>query len=255
MNRASLLTILLNFLFFVALSNPGDSVIVKKKYFTSHLNGTITLDGVPDEEAWNAVEWGGDFIQWLPNEGKAPSQQTKFKIVYDERFLYIAYRCYDVATDSIIKRMGRRDEFPGDWVEINIDSYHDLRTAFSFTLSVSGVRSDEFVSNDGNFWDTNWNPIWFAKTKVQKDGWTAEVKIPFSQLRYNNAPEKIWGFQVTRRLFRKEERSFWHYIPQNSGVWVSRFGELHGLKNIPVHRQVEIAPYVIVQADKYKQEL
>ena len=255
MNRASLLTILLNFLFFVALSNPGDSVIVKKKYFTSHLNGTITLDGVPDEEAWNAVEWGGDFIQWLPNEGKPPSQQTNFKILYDERFLYIAYRCYDVATDSIIKRMGRRDEFPGDWVEINIDSYHDLRSAFSFTLSVSGVRSDEFISNDGNYWDANWNPIWFAKTKVDKEGWTAEVKIPLSQLRYNNEPEKVWGFQITRRLFRKEERSFWQYIPQNSGVWVSRFGELHGLKNIPVHRQVEIAPYIIVQADKYKQEL
>ena len=135
MNKTNLLIILLNFLFLTAQSAPGDSVVVKKKYFTNHLKGSITLDGVPDEEAWNEVEWGGDFIQWLPNEGKAPSQQTKFKIVYDEKFLYIAYRCYDLAADSIIKRMGRRDEFPGDWVEINIDSYHDLRTAFSFTLS------------------------------------------------------------------------------------------------------------------------
>src|SRR6185369_18093357 len=133
MNRASLLTILLNFLFFVALSNPGDSVIVKKKYFTSHLNGTITLDGVPDEEAWNAVEWGGDFIQWQPNEGKSPSQQTNFKILYDDQFLYIGYQCHDNAPDSIVKRMSRRDQFPGDCVEINIDSYHDKRTAFSFT--------------------------------------------------------------------------------------------------------------------------
>ena len=254
MNKTNLLIILLNFLFLTAQSAPGDSVVVKKKYFTNHLKGSITLDGVPDEEAWNEVEWGGDFIQWLPNEGKAPSQQTKFKIVYDEKFLYIAYRCYDLATDSIIKRMGRRDEFPGDWVEINIDSYHDLRTAFSFTLSVSGVRSDEFVSSDGNNWDANWNPIWFAKTKIDKEGWTAEVKIPLSQLRYNNDAEKVWGFQVTRRLFRKEERSFWQYIPQSSGVWVSGFGELHGLKDIPMHRQVEIAPYVVAQADKYKKE-
>ena len=150
--------------------------------------------------------------------------------------------------------MGRRDEFPGDWVEINIDSYHDQRTAFSFTLSVSGVRSDEFVSNDGNNWDASWNPIWFAKTHMDDKGWTAEVKIPLSQLRYGNETEKVWGFQITRRLFRKEERSTWQYIPQNSGVWVSRFGELHGLKNIPMHRQVEIAPYVIAQADKYKKE-
>ena len=255
MSKACLLIIFLSFLFLDARINAADTAIVKKKYFTMRLTGAITLDGIPNEEAWNAVDWGGDFIQWVPNEGKLPSQQTKFKILYDEKFLYIAYRCYDLSPDSIAKRMGRRDEFPGDWVEINIDSYHDLRTAFSFTLSVSGVRGDEFVSNDGNYWDANWNPIWFSKTHVDSEGWTAEVKIPFSQLRYNNEADKIWGFQITRRLFRKEERSFWQYIPQSSGLWVSMFGELHGIKDIPVHRQVEIAPYVIVQADKYKKEI
>ena len=254
MIKTCLLTIFINFLFLAARSNPADTTVVKKNYFTKKLNGVITLDGTPSEEAWNLVEWGGDFTQLTPNEGKAPSQQTNFKILYDEKFLYIAYRCHDLAPDSIIKRMGRRDEFPGDWVEINIDSYHDLRTAFSFTLSVSGVRSDEFISSDGNNWDANWNPIWFAKTHVDAHGWTAEVKIPLSQLRYGNEAEKTWGFQITRRLFRKEERSVWQYIPQNASVWVSRFGELYGLKNIPMHRQVEIAPYVIAQADKYKKE-
>ncbi|MBC7873207.1 MAG: carbohydrate binding family 9 domain-containing protein [Ferruginibacter sp.] len=150
--------------------------------------------------------------------------------------------------------MSRRDQFPGDWVEINIDSYHDLRTAFSFTISVSGVRGDEFVSNNGNNWDVSWNPIWYSKTHVNDKGWTAEIKIPLSQLRYGNEAEKVWGFQVMRRIFRKEERSTWQYIPQNAGVWVSSFGELHGLKNIPVHKQVEIAPYIITQADKYKKQ-
>ena len=254
MKKAGLLVIFLGLLFTIVKCQSRDSVITKKKYFTKKVNHAITLDGVPSEEAWNAVEWGGGFIQSQPNEGKPPSQQTQFKILYDERFLYIAYNCIDQAPDSIIKHMGRRDEFPGDWVEINIDSYHDKRTAFSFTLSVSGVRSDEFISNDGNYWDANWNPIWFAKTHVNKSGWTGEVKIPLSQLRYNNEPEKVWGFQLTRRLFRKEERSTWQYIPQNSGVWVSGFGELHGLKNIPVHKQVEIAPYITLQADKYKRE-
>jgi hypothetical protein len=231
-----------------------DSIIPKKKYFTSQMNGTITMDGIPSEEAWNAVEWGGDFIQNQPNEGQAPSQQTHFKILYDAQFLYVAYQCLDKSPDSIDKRMGRRDEFPGDWVELNIDSYHDLRTGFSFTLSVSGVRSDEFISSDGNNWDASWNPIWFAKTHIDDKGWTGEVKIPLSQLRYGNETDKVWGFQVTRRILRKEERSNWQYIPQNSGVWVSAFGELHGLKNIPMHRQVEIAPYIIAQADTYKKE-
>ncbi len=236
------------------MAQSRDTTISRKKYSTSALNGEITLDGIPSEEAWNAVEWGGDFIQNQPNEGAAPSQPTSFKILYDDKFLYIGYRCFDKAPDSIIKHLSRRDEFPGDWVEINIDSYHDLRTAFSFTISVSGVRGDEFVSNDGRNWDASWNPIWYAKTQTDDSGWTAEIKIPFSQLRYGNEPEKIWGFQVTRRLFRKEERSNWQYIPQSSGQWVSRFGELHGLKNIPFHRQVEVAPYVTVQLDKYRKE-
>jgi hypothetical protein len=239
--------------FLSAKSNAQDSIPIKQ-YFTKHVQGTIDFDGVPAEEAWNAVEWGGDFIQWQPNEGKPPTQPTSFKILYDEKFLYIAYRCYEISSDSIIKRMGRRDEFPGDWVEINIDSYHDKRTAFSFTLSVSGVRGDEFVSDNGNNWDPSWNPIWFTKTNINDKGWTAEVKIPLSQLRYGNEKEKVWGIQVTRRIFRKEERSTWQYIPQSAGVWVSSFGELHGLNNIPLYRQVEIAPYVVGQVDKYKEE-
>lgn len=233
---------------------PGDTTISRKKYYTKQLTSPVTLDGIPNEEAWSGVEWGGDFTQLQPYEGKAPSQPSEFKIVYDERFLYIAYRCYDNAPDSIVNRMSRRDEFPGDWIEINIDSYHDLRTAFSFTISASGVRGDEAISNNGDDWDGSWNPIWFAKTHINSAGWTAEIKIPFSQLRYGKEADKVWGFQITRRLFRKDERSNWQYIPQSSGVWVSRFGELHGLKNITAHKQVEVAPYITVQTDTYKKQ-
>lgn len=243
---------------FAALGNPVDTLPLKKKYFTKTFAGEIKLDGIPDEPAWNAVEWGGDFIQAQPNEGMAPSQPTNFKVLYDDKFLYLAFDCHDHAPDSIIRRMGRRDEFPGDWIEVNIDSYHDLRTAFSFNVSVSGVRGDELVSNNGNNWDSSWNPIWFAKSHIKEEkndlGWTAEMKIPLSQLRYGNEPEKVWGIQFTRRFFRKEERSVWQYIPRKSGVWVSAFGELHGIRDIPVHRQLELAPYITSQADRYKSE-
>ena len=151
--------------------------------------------------------------------------------------------------------MGRRDDFPGDWVEVNIDSYHDLRTAFSFTLSVSGVRNDELISNNGNDWDESFNPIWYGKTNVDDEGWTAETKIPLSQLRYDaENGDHVWGLQVMRRLFRKEERSTWQHIPQNGSGWVSRFGELHGLKNIPPQRQVEIQPYVVGKAETFQKQ-
>ena len=255
MNKICLLFCLLIFGSVTALANPGDTVIQKRRYDTKRLLGaSVNLDGIPNEEAWNNVEWSGDFIQNQPNEGKPPSQPTQFKILYDDKFLYVAYNCLDSMPGLIEKRMGRRDAFPGDFVEINIDSYHDLRTAFSFTISVSGVRGDEFVSNNGTNWDASWNPIWFAKTAVNKEGWTAEIKIPLSQLRYGNEKEKVWGVQVMRRFFRKEERDNWQFIPQSGGVWVSGFGELHGLKDIPFHRQVEIAPYITAQAATYKKQ-
>jgi hypothetical protein len=231
-----------------------DSVIPKKKYFTKALTSQVKLDGILDEAAWNEVEWGGGFIQNRPNEGQAPSEPTQFKIVYDEKYLYIAYKCTDSAQDSIVKRMSRRDEFPGDWMEIQIDSYHDLRTAFSFTISASGVRGDEAISNNGANADESWNPIWHAKTSIDDKGWYAEIAIPFSQLRFGNEVEKVWGMQVTRRFFRKEEKSLWQFIPQKAGVWVSAFGELHGLKNIQPRKQVEVAPYTVAKIEKYKKE-
>jgi Domain of unknown function (DUF5916)/Carbohydrate family 9 binding domain-like len=252
----SIFTLAFHALFYAQNNAPATTPppIEKKKYTTKKRTEAIKLDGLLDEAAWDAVDWGGDFIQFEPNEGKAPSVQTQFKILFDDKFLYLAYRCFDPHPDSIVKRMGRRDEFPGDLLEINLDTYHDLRTAFSFTLSVSGVRSDEFCSSNGSNWDASWNPIWFAKTNIDDKGWTAEVKIPLSQLRFGNETDKVWGLQLIRRLFRKEERSVWQLVPQSSGVWVSGFGELHGLHGIPSQKQVEIAPYIIAQTSKFKKE-
>ena len=225
----------------------------KRQYFTQKIEGqSPIIDGIFDEKCWNQVQWTGDYIGYQPFEGQEPSQQTAFKILYDDKNLFLAFQCYDKEPEKIVDRMSRRDGFPGDWVEINIDSYHDLRTAFSFTISVSGVKGDEFISNDGNNWDTNWNPIWYAKTSQDSLGWKAEVRIPFSQLRFGNQENQVWGIQSTRRDFRQEERSVWQPISLNSPGWVSRFGELHGLKNIIPQKQVEIQPYILAQAETFE---
>lgn len=225
----------------------------KKSYSTQRATSEIIIDGLIKDPAWNAVDWGGDFIQFQPKEGNDPSNQTQFKILYDDNNLYVAYRCYDNHPDSIVNRMARKDFFPGDWISIMLDCYHDKRTAFSFTLSVSGVRNDEFISNNGNFDDT-WNPIWMGKTNIDSLGWTGEIQIPFSQLRFNATEDKIWGLQVMRKNFRYEERSIWQYISQNAGGWVSEFGELNGLKNIKPRKQVEIAPYMVASTDLYQKD-
>lgn len=239
----------------VSLLAQAPTPIEKKQYRTNAIeNGAIKLDGQLSEPAWQQVAWSSEFVEHQPDQGAEPSQQTRFKIIFDDKFLYIGYRCFDTAPDSIVRRMGRRDQFVGDWVEVNIDSYHDQRTAFSFTFSVSGVRGDEYVSNNGNDWDSSWNPIWDGQSHTDSLGWTAEVKIPFSQLRYGKQSEPVWGIQFTRRILRKEERSTWQSVPRSASGWVSEFGELHGLHDLPDNRQLELAPYVVAQTARFAQE-
>ncbi len=225
-----------------------------KSYTTTRLEGEITIDGRLDDDAWNLVEWGGDFVGHTPEYNVDPSQETQFKILYDAKFLYVGIRAFDTEPDKIVKRMSRRDGFDGDWVEINIDSYNDKRTAFSFTSSVSGVKGDEFISNNGDNWDSTWDPIWYLRTSVDEKGWIAELKIPLSQLRFANQEEHVWGIQLTRRFFREEERSTWQPVDPNAPGWVHLFGELRGIKGIKPQKQLEILPYVLASAQTYPKE-
>ena len=245
-------------LLFISKSQAQDTTeVVVKKTYTTHDLGELaapTINGVLEDEAWSLVEWAGDYIEWQPDENTPPSHQTKFKILYDSKNLYIGVRCYDDEPDKIVKRLSRRDGFDGDWVEFNIDSYFDKRTAFSFTITAAGVKGDEFISNNGNNWDSSWNPIWYAKSHVDDEGWTAELRIPLSQLKFGSAEEQVWGFQSTRRFFRDEERSLWQRKPVDQPGWVSEFGELHGLKNIEPQKQLEIQPYTVTNTETYEAE-
>jgi len=213
----------------------------------------IKIDGILDDAAWEAVEWTTDYVENQPDIGTAPTEQTKMKIVYDDKNIYFAFRCYQKDPSTIEKRMGRRDDFPGDWVEVNIDSYNDDRTGFSFTVSASGVKGDEFISNNGNNWDSSWNPIWYTDTNIDDEGWTAEIRIPLSQLRFGNDDEQVWGIQSTRRYFNNEERSLWQPVPPSPPGWVSEFGILKGIKGIKPQKQLEIQPYTVAQLDTYEE--
>jgi hypothetical protein len=227
-----------------------------KSYTTAWLQGEPPkIDGAPGDAAWMQVDWGGgDFRQLQPDAGATPSVQTKFKILYDARNLYILIRNIDPDPSKIVSRMSRRDGFDGDWVEVNIDSYYDRRSAFSFTASVSGVKGDEYVSNNGDNWDTSWDPIWYLKTSIDAEGWVAEMRIPLSQLRFADKPEHTWGIQFTRLFFRNQERSNWQYIPPTAPGWVHLFADLKGIKGIRPQRQLEIQPYIVTKAETFQKE-
>lgn len=232
-----------------------ENTYAKRTYTTTSVGNTEPprIDGLIDEAAWELVEWTTDYVEFEPDVGTPPTEQTKMKIVYDDKNLYVAFKCYQKDPATIEKRMGRRDDFPGDWVEINIDSFGDDRTGFSFTASASGVKGDEFISNNGNF-DSSWNPIWYLATNTDDEGWTAEIRIPLSQLRFSAQEEQVWGLQSTRRYFNNEERSLWQPLPANPPGWVSEFGELRGIKGIEPQKQLEIQPYTVAQLDTYEEQ-
>jgi hypothetical protein len=243
--------------------NAGDSVKIDyskgdslKTYTTKLVEGAPPIiDGLINDAAWDQVEWSDDsFRQVNPDKGKPASVRTKFKIMYDAKNLYAIFRCYDPEPDKIVKRMSRRDGFDGDYIEIHIDSYYDKRTAFSFTTSVSGVKGDEFVSNNGDDWDSGWDPIWWTKTSIDAEGWVAEMRIPLSQLRFTDKPDLIWGINVQRMFFRNQERSSWKYVPPDAGGYVHLMGEMNGIKGIKPQKQLEIQPYVVGKTETYEKE-
>ncbi|MGL1887192.1 MAG: carbohydrate binding family 9 domain-containing protein [Reichenbachiella sp.] len=226
----------------------------RKSYTTTMTQTEIIIDGKIDDTAWEKVEWGGDFVGHQPKFMAVPTEQTKFKVLYDDKYIYFAIRSLEADPSKIENRMSRRDGFPGDRVTVNIDSYHDKRTAFSFTASSSGVKGDEYVSNNGDSWDDTWDPIWYLKTSIDEYGWVAEMKIPLSQLRFANKENHTWGLQVIRQIFRADERSIWQPIDPNAAGWVHLFGELNGISGIKPQKQLEIMPYVVGKAQIYPKE-
>ena len=231
-------------------------IISPKQYYTTEISpeNSPKVDGLVDDSIWDLVEWGADFVEVNPDENTPPTEQTKFKILYDQKHLYIAILALDSVPETITKRLSRRDGFEGDRVNILIDSYHDLRTAFLFTVTAAGVRGDELITENGQDIDDSWNPIWSTKAQIISKGWSAELKIPLSQLRFGDDQEQIWGLNVTRNLFRENELSAWDRIPVGSAGWVSEAGELIGIKNIKPQKQLEIQPFTVAQLQTYEAE-
>ncbi|NCT61440.1 MAG: carbohydrate binding family 9 domain-containing protein, partial [Flavobacteriia bacterium] len=182
----------------VAAQEVTKEMVPKRIYTTKKLQKAPIIDGDITDEAWNVVEWSSDFTEREPDEGTPPTYQTLFKVMYDSKYLYIAIKALDEQPDLIQRRLSRRDGFAGDRVNVIIDSYHDKRTAFVFTITAAGVKGEEIASQNGQSWDESWNPVWFTNAKLVEFGWTAEMKIPFSQLRFGKSKEQIWGLNVIR---------------------------------------------------------
>ena len=234
-------------------SSPAAAQYAEKKtYKALAITKAPEIDGILDDAAWQQNAWMGDFIQHEPFNGDLVSQKTEFNIVFDDDNLYVAFKAYDTSPDSIVRRLTRRDQIDGDMVGVAIDSYHDQRTAFMFSVSAGGVKFDQMLTENGDNEDESWDPNWWVKVSTNKEGWVAEMKIPFSQLRFGENANSVWGLEVLRQIFRKDELDFWQHIPKDSPGFVHRFGEMPGVESIRPKKIFDITPYGVAKAERYE---
>ncbi|PYO28475.1 MAG: hypothetical protein DMD73_05550 [Gemmatimonadetes bacterium] len=205
------------------------------------------IDGRDDDAVWREAPAITEFQEWRPSEGGAPKLPTVAKIAYDAANLYVFVRAFDPHPDSIITVLARRDYFtPSDMIWLFLDSYHDRRTGYEFGVNPSGVKLDAQVYNDGNE-DFAWDAVWDVATRVDSLGWTAEFRIPLSQLRYGRQKNHTFGFTIDRDLYRYSQRVSWPLFRQSKAGFVSQFGEVGGFDDLEAPRRLEAAPYLVTK--------
>ena len=208
------------------------------------------VDGRIDDQAWEAATAADGFRQFEPDEGEPASQQTEARVLYGADALFVALRAFDTAPDSIAGQLTRRDQRSySDQLSVVIDSYFDRRTAFQFMVNPVGVKTDAYLFNDVED-DTNWDAVWDVATAIDEHGWTAEFRIPYSQLRFSAGGEKTWGINFLRVIARHQEKSLWAPTRKSESAIVSKFGELHGLSELDPPRRLEVQPYTLGKVDR-----
>ena len=207
------------------------------------------IDGRLDDEIWRTAAPAIGFVQRAPRGGAPASQRSEVRVAYDRQALYVGVRNFDTAPDSMAQQLGRRDdgETYSDWFWVALDSYGDRRTAFEFGVNPRGVLRDNYRYNDEE-WDPLWDAVWNVSARRDSAGWTAEFRIPLSQLRYDvsgrSGAVRPWGINFSREIARHGEEAFWAPTPANAPGFVSRFGDLTGLDSLPPASRVEFIPYL-----------
>jgi len=228
---------------------PVDSPITAPQQVRAvRLAQPVTIDGFLLEPMWQSAERVSAFLQRDPKEGEAASESTMVYIAYDDAALYIAARLYDSHPDSIVARLARRDQgTSSDRFTVYIDPYHDKRSGFYFGITAAGTLHDGTLLND-DWDDDSWDGVWEGKVSRDALGWIAELRIPYSQLRFVKQTQYVWGINFRRDIARRNEYDFLVYTPKNGSGFVSRFPDLVGIERIEPPRRLEVMPYVTTRA-------
>ena len=214
-------------------------------------DGSIRIDGLIDEDAWDLAVPVTNFVQKEPIEGAPPSEKMEVRFLYDDSVLYVGAKMWSADPGNIQAPLGRRDDAAqAEHITASFDTHRDRLTAYTFGVTASGVRIDRFhPRDDEDAFDLGFDPVWDARTAITEWGWTAELWIPFSQLRFIDQREQIWGLNIHRFIPSLNERNYWVAIPRTVTAWASRFGELHGLERLRAARRLELLPYIAASTE------
>src|SRR5881409_1985843 len=234
----------------VAVDSPPPAPPAPQQVRAIRLGGgqAVMIDGLLNEPLWQSAERLTGFTQRDPNQGAVPTESTVVYVAYDDAALYIGARLYDSHPDSIVARLARRDQGTNsDRFQVFIDPYHDKRSGFYFGINAAGTLYDGTLFNDD--WDDDtWDGVWEGKVTRDATGWTAELRIPYSQLRFVRKNEYVWGINFRRDIARKNEFDYIAYTPRDGRGFVSRFPDLVGIERIEPPRRLEVMPYVTTRA-------
>ncbi|MGH7469763.1 MAG: DUF5916 domain-containing protein [Longimicrobiales bacterium] len=208
----------------------------------------MRVDGRLDEQAWNSASSVSTFRQIDPDEGQPVSERTEVRILYDDNAIYIGAHLYD--RSPVTTRLGRRDMDRGDadWFAAIFDSYHDHLTAYVFLINPSGVLRDAVRSEENA--DPSWDAVWEGSAQIDGEGWIAEMRIPFSQLRFARADAQTWGVQFERDITRRGEMAVFAFSPKSEPSGIPRYGHLEGMQSITTGKRLEVLPYVVARNER-----
>lgn len=223
----------------------------KKEARAIRTAASIKIDGYIDDLAWQDSEVITGLTQKEPVEGERETETTEIRILYDDRFIYFGFTCFDSEPDKIVAKEMRRDGElrHDDYVEVFLDTYHDHRNAVYFVTNPAGAKRDGLIREEGTNVNWDWDGWWYAKSQRSQEGWTAEMAIPFYTLRYSQAEVQTWGINFSRQIARKKEELFWAPIIRDYGYFgkfrVSFYGNLTGLEDLKQGKRLHVMPYVI----------
>ncbi len=227
----------------IAVPTPGTPPVASGRAVRAVVAPVI--DGRDADAVWRTAPVMGGFRQFSPAEDGDTEFRTEARASYDERYLYVFVRAFDPRPDSIVSLLSRRDEkTASEWLKVVVDSYHDRRTGLQFMVNPSGVKRDASIYSD-NIEDMTWDGVWDVATRIDSVGWTAEFRIPFSQMRFNDAEEHTFGFGIWRDIARRNQRDAWPLYRMSIQAFASQLGELTGIRGITRARRLEVLPYLV----------